>query len=528
MKIFTKALSFVNFNNQVMNWVKFNGQPVYEAFKTLLVRGISPLTLLKSKGVDLIDYKIYGESVQDGIPTPDSPVEVQSVGDKSVNLVEDVRKSFKDFAYYTELEVDGRQCIRVKSTGGAYAIFDFAFKENTQYTISFEYKCQYDRDGVSLTHDVPFAVYYTDGSVDYCNLSQIDGMWRKRILTTDAGKTISHIKQFSFDYRVYNYIDINTFQIQEGNVATEYEPYGYKIPVTVSKPNIYKFEDFFSSGVGGNYFSKIDDNSVLITNYYQCIFNVPNTLFKPNTTYEVSKKINIISGTSGYATSRMVLATGRTTGGIIIINGSQTTNEFTTPSDLTDYTYFWIYGISDGQIEINDIVIREKGTVTTNIYLNEPLRKIGEHKDYIDFENQKIYRKIGFKLLNGNEDWAISNNSTNFIQFGSYVANSNNNPIMSDKFPAITLTERDSKSGIVQYNDNAIRISLLKTEYPDITTVEDLKILLNENNIKYYFILKAEETIELPNIPTYKGTTIIEVDTSINPSNMEVAYLGKA
>ena len=35
----------------------------------------------------------------------------------------------------------------------------------------------------------------------------------------------------------------------------------------------------------------------------------------------------------------------------------------------------------------------------------------------------------------------------------------------------------------------------------------------------------TEETIDLPTIPTNKGTNIIEVDTSILPSNMEVKYV---
>lgn len=34
--------------------------------------------------------------------------------------------------------------------------------------------------------------------------------------------------------------------------------------------------------------------------------------------------------------------------------------------------------------------------------------------------------------------------------------------------------------------------------------------------------------MEIPNIPTIKGTTILEVDTTIQPSNMEVIYKGKS
>ncbi|MBO7289051.1 MAG: hypothetical protein J6V03_03560, partial [Clostridia bacterium] len=186
------------------------------------------------------DLKIYGESVQDGVPTPETPIEVQCVGDLSVNLVKDAREVFKDFSGYTEVAEDGRECIHIKSNSSAKAILDFTFKKNTQYTISFDFKCEYAYSGVSLEYDVPFVVYYTDGNRDICNLSPIDNTWNKRVLTTKAGKTVSHISGISFDYRVYNYIDINTFQIEEGVVATEYQPYydGYKIPVVVKGKNL--------------------------------------------------------------------------------------------------------------------------------------------------------------------------------------------------------------------------------------------------------------------------------------------------
>ena len=40
-----------------------------------------PCVFDNSKGRPLKDYKLYGNSIQDGTPTPESPVEVQSVGD---------------------------------------------------------------------------------------------------------------------------------------------------------------------------------------------------------------------------------------------------------------------------------------------------------------------------------------------------------------------------------------------------------------------------------------------------------------
>ena len=40
-----------------------------------------PLAVIGSKTTKVKDYKIYGNSVQDGTPATDNPVEVQSVGE---------------------------------------------------------------------------------------------------------------------------------------------------------------------------------------------------------------------------------------------------------------------------------------------------------------------------------------------------------------------------------------------------------------------------------------------------------------
>ena len=89
MKTFTRDLNFVNFNGEEMQWVKFNNVIVYEAWKELIKSGVPPITLQKCKEANLVDYKIYGNSVQDGTPTPDNPIEIQSVGDKTNNLFDE-------------------------------------------------------------------------------------------------------------------------------------------------------------------------------------------------------------------------------------------------------------------------------------------------------------------------------------------------------------------------------------------------------------------------------------------------------
>lgn len=54
-------------------------------------------------------------------------------------------------------------------------------------------------------------------------------------------------------------------------------------------------------------------------------------------------------------------------------------------------------------------------TTTTNIYLTQPLRKVGNYADYIDYENQKVYRNVIVNNDTGEDTIANSYSGTTDI-----------------------------------------------------------------------------------------------------------------
>ena len=53
------------------------------------VSGIPPITLEKCvDNESLVNYQIFGNSIQDGEPSPAAPVVVESVGEKTKNLLQ--------------------------------------------------------------------------------------------------------------------------------------------------------------------------------------------------------------------------------------------------------------------------------------------------------------------------------------------------------------------------------------------------------------------------------------------------------
>lgn len=107
--------------------------------------------------------------------------------------------------------------------------FEFTtdFETNKQYTITFSAK----RDTGDETKDIYLYVYYTDGSRDYriINGSGVD----VGTITTSVNKTISKIcGSNGFSKNVY--INLNVSQLEEGSIATSYEPYKSNILTTPS------------------------------------------------------------------------------------------------------------------------------------------------------------------------------------------------------------------------------------------------------------------------------------------------------
>ena len=325
-------------------------------------------------------YKIYGNSVQNGTPTPTNPVEIQSVGEKTKNLFNKEeagnpndweRITYKYYPMYVGPKSEVTISYDADLEMGLGFYFVIATEENlkgSQYTYWMYHSTNQNliKKQVTVTADVNGYIYLNF-----------------------AGSSAN------FDQYILN----NNFQIEISPSKTDYEPYGYKIPITISD------------------------------------------------------------------------------------------------------------GID---------------TKTTNIYLDEPLRKIGDYADYIDFENGKVIRKIGKVVLDGSEtDWVYD---SSLYRFSKSITNANTlenrNPIISNRFISNTSGGQTAGIGFIYSS----RIYL----YPptDITSTPSFKTWLSANNTEVVYELSEpiEQSIELPTMPTLTGNVTYEISTSISPSSIEYGY----
>lgn len=110
---------------------------------------------------------------------------------------------------------NGKRCYRYVDSANHF-MYQGYFKLNTQYTLQLT---AYREDAdVSKAFNIRFV--YTDGTRTDKALTS----GNKLILVSDKNKVISHI-QGSFNFSSYVYIDLDTCQLEEGAVATSYEPY---------------------------------------------------------------------------------------------------------------------------------------------------------------------------------------------------------------------------------------------------------------------------------------------------------------
>ena len=222
-----------------------DGDIVFEKGFTRETSGTVPLTI-NGIGKDLKAWSITGNTVQNGTPTPDNPVEVQAVGDRTGNL----------FDYSTI-----RTGYRIAwATGVDYAdntamMSDYIKVKNTTYSCS----------------NTAMIICY-DGNKKYLGALNKSMVVEKEVgifcdMFTINDNECKFIKLLAYQGVVIG----NKTMLNEGSTPLPYEPYGYKIPVVTRGKNLFNYNLMFQ-------------NSVVYNDY----FNVYNLILKPYTEYEIS------------------------------------------------------------------------------------------------------------------------------------------------------------------------------------------------------------------------------------------------
>ena len=435
--------TFENIIIKGYNCIKENNKFTCNNTGLTKVNGTSIL-IDNNKTTEIENYRIYGNSIQNGEPTPDTPVEVESVGDL-VTL--DNCLSYGEEACSNV----GKYVIPIKVTGKN--LFDIS-KIN-----SFK-KADYEMDATE------------NNSID------------NGIITSNVGAYGA--TALLYDSEIFLNEGVYTIQA-----------------------------NFMADKESGNKVVTLGLRDIINGIYYRNFPTLSNYKIWEREIYKIT-----IPTSSNFAVN--------TQGG-----GYQ-----------GDYGNLNIK-IKDIQLEYGDKATEYepyKETIT-NIYLDEPLRSIGEYSDYIDFKTGKIVRNINEKIFDSTENFDN--------QFGEYDSDTKiffayrfNQNLIGDpdslcnyfrwyKYPS-SVQYYDSEIGFnfnpeLKYRNYIyfkIQRSLLDTQDED-GFKKWIKDKYNKNNpLRVYYIRnkQIEEEIELPELSINKDTSVISVNTNIAPSNIELEY----
>lgn len=508
-------------------------QVVWEAFKKLLVSGISPLRLNNSVGENLENYKIDGNSTQEAEPTPSNPKEIKSVGDKTKNLA-NIDEGLNN---YFAKNTDGSYTLTKTSSNRFTNDIALNIPANTVFSIQatvMEYTGTYSQC-------LQMTVKLEDGSSKYVNSNVFD-----TLKTVTYDKAVVSFRIYSDNANaVGSYVTFKDFMVTLGNTKQEYEPFGYKIPVISRGKNLIDYREFRSRNqnlypltinndgsleYNGDYYIKIDVSHLQSGKTY--VFNMKYTFN--------GELVTAKQGTYRFIYEDGTMTSGSYHGVALATDATKKIKEM--------YCYFITGSTEKYTVKAWDIILTEGNTVEeyepyieptkTSIYLKEPIRKIGDYSDYIDFENKKVVRNIKKVMLDASNPCEInSSNPNNLNRFAYSIYNTGNTfetytvlvalcNMLANYTQSISWANK-ADTFFLQYSPTGSATMYIYVDKDTYPTIDAIRAVI-DNKAEIYMPFKSpDEVIELPEIPTIKGTTILEIDTEIEPSNMEVIYKGK-
>ena len=343
------------------------------------VSGLPPLTFKAKKAGTLKNYRIYGQTV-DG----------ESVGDRTGNLF-DINSPLLYNASISKLNAEINTDLFPYGTGGSRRCIFIPVEPNTTYTFS----CRTAGDKLVIaTYNQRYTKAQLDlYTTDNCLIS--DG---EIIFDIQKGYTLYTFTTPATTNMIGIYYQLNIsptgIMLNEGSTALPYEPYGYKVPVTVEGKNLCNniWEQKMINAETGN--TSPNENTV-------CCDFIP---VKPNVTYSCSRTIaNNYNNLRCYGTNKNYLGTGadlankgnplkqRELFGTFMITDARVSYiRFNDLSNSLDTKYMFVEGIYTA--ETMPPYEPYHAPTTTPIYLPEQICKVGDEVDYIDFLAQKMYK----------------------------------------------------------------------------------------------------------------------------------------
>lgn len=472
------------------------------------------------QGTIATEYEAYGKA-----PSPEYPGEIQSVGNKTVNLIN-----------YTKIANETSKGISYNNNN------DGSFTANGTLVATLS---EYSLDIPELEQGV---VYYGSCGQD---LNEANRRYYLFIMIKDT--TTNAVRYFSSNttnktFTLAKNEKVTSLQIRindptASSIVIEnlvfkpilcknqeyqgYEPYGkYKIPINIEGKNLFDISKTDTNMTSKGYMEIANNGyNILKTESFRNgnsigIFStlVPN--LKVGDKFKVDFETNAIRDDKDVNYIYLNLYGNTLRKGI----------EYTATQEMLDSKMYIYSGGTENCYYKNIMIYLSEYTsefeayvepVVTNIYLNEPLRKIGDFSDYIDLKTGKVVRAIQGMHITSNLGW-----SDNWFP-DALVFNLKKEQYSNTGHETKVLTPYSTRWSFGITNVGGTAMGFRYCNDWGFTSMDDMKNWLdNHPDMWAYYPLaqSKEEDVIIPDIILTSKTSILRVNTEIKPSYIECKY----
>lgn len=453
------------------------------------------------------DFQLLGGTTQDGTPSMDAPVFINSVG-SNINYFD---KNKMVYPTSTNLQKQDGKYIGTNVANVLLGTSSASVPQIEQELEAGEYtfSCNLRPSKQVIISKVYLCVVYNDNTTENIANSTVFVLssysTMKALWTIQVPKKVKKIGIVCYLSDKVN-IDVSEIKLELGKKVATYSNYGKdRENVKVTSKNVL-----------GNY---TVGSSVKA---YATSLRALKGFLLPNTTYTISFNSNE-AGNQYYPNEQIFTQQPR----FITLKGKNSVT-VTTKKYIKTYP-FTTDLLKNGKDEPNPISIInpqvEVGSVATEYaeykgnefyfdFSNLELSKIGDYQDRLYKKNGKWYKEEKIKkiIFNGDEDFVVSNSSTDDILVVAY----NGVNLLSGygKCSHFALADEIKVSNCMTYNNNwSLRFCMDKTKY---ATIDDFKTWLSNNNVIFYGININTQKIEITD-----ATLIEQLNAILNSSSFE-------
>lgn len=501
------------------------------------IRNISgnPVTLDNAMGLQTLE--VLGNSIQDNTPSPDNPVEVVGVGEKTRNLV-NINEILNENGYGNS---DYNNTIPITPfhvvEGQKYVLVTKGEQVNTVYYSSIyfgESNLKYPTGDTKIL-GTPVTRYTFKDNVEV-----------RSILTATKTCDITHcmIHGEGIKANAYKISELGVYEYADDYATMPYEPYGYKIPVNVEGRNLFDWESILDTETTVKYV-EYDNRQCIswLSNATTDSQRFLNGRFKENTVYTFVITSNATMGTPYW---EIVYTDGTSTVTTMLSNIWETKIKVSTVGKTISHLRGFYNSNQAVYWDINSIQILEgeytaetmppyepyKEPQTINVYTPQVLHGLDDVNDMvtIDFDNRKaeLVQNIEQDVFDGG--WAGYSQTGNICRaYHATTPKRRVSPVgiidvASDIFIATTASLLNNAVYQIAGNTNTSVINVTLDANALVSAdIDGFNTFMTEHPATIYYVLKSPVTTDISNLqdwdnmPQLTGTIILTANSTAKP-----------